>query len=418
MKTKFYLKRPKEKIPTAIICSVTFSKNRLKIYTGISVEPKYWSKKAHSVRQTPSYRQGSSINARLDKIKGEIEKCYYDYLNNHNAEPTAITFKKHIDKALGRSKETKLSFFEYFQDFINRTKAGQRQTANGKIIKPAKAKSYGTTFNNLTEFNAKLNFENIDLDFYYSWLKHLRDKGYSENNIGTHIKNLKVLLNEATERGVSTNLSYKTKRFSGISEDVDNIALTVEELKDLQDLNLSGTPYLDRVRDIFLIGCYTGLRFSDFSRLTADNIKGNYIEIKQQKTGKPVAIPVHPIIKHIIDKYDESLPNAISNQKFNEYLKKVCKKVPSLCEPTSKTGTKGGLQVTKNYQKWEIITTHTARRSFATNAYLQGIPTITIMAITGHKTEKNFLKYIKVTPKEHAKIMAGIWSRSNMKIAK
>lgn len=391
--------------------------NRLKVYTGISVEPKYWNKNSHKIRLNTSYRQGSSINTRLDIIKGMIEKCYYDYQNEHKAEPSPDMFRKLIDTALGRSKEVKLNFFEYFTDFINRTNTGQRRNAKGQIIKPSKA--YKVTFNNLkgfsTSWNKHLDFDTIDLDFHGDYLKYLQRKNLAENTIGRDIRNLKTVLNDAAEKGQNINLAFRSKRFTKPSEEVDNIALTNSELQDLLNIDLSGTPGLDRVRDLFLIGCYTGLRYSDFSRLTADNLKGNFIEIRQQKTGSPVAIPIHSVVHSIIDKYNGNLPESISNQKTNEGLKDICKRVPSLCEPASKTRTQGGMKLTTNYSKWEIISTHTARRTFATNAYLQGVPTVTIMAVTGHKTEKAFLKYIKVTPKEHAKIMAAIWNKNKMK---
>lgn len=423
MKVKYYLARPKlengnvNPVETVVVANIHFQNRLMRISTGVSVLPKFWNSKSHRAKITPSYRQGSSINAILDQIKGETEGCYYDYKKDNKAEPSPATFRKLIDTALGRSKETKLNFFEYFTDFISRTKAGQRLTAKGKIISPSKAKVYGTTYNKLQDFNPKLDFDSIDLDFYNDFTAWLRKKGFAENNVGGHIQRIKAVLNEATEKGTNTNLAYRSKRFISVSEDVDNIALTVPELQDLQNLDLSGTPGLDRIRDLFLIGCYSGLRYSDFSRLTPANLQSGFIEITQLKTGNPVVIPIHSVVHSIIDKHGGNLPESISNQKTNEGLKEICQRVLSLQSPASKTRTQGGLRTTVNYQKWEIVSTHTARRTFATNAYLQGVPTVTIMAVTGHKTEKAFLKYIKVTPKEHAKIMAAIWNKNKMKIA-
>jgi integrase len=328
-------------------------------------------------------------------------------------------FHKLIDESLGRSRQIKLSFYEYFQDFINRTAAGQRITVKGVIISPTKAKMYGTTYNKLKDFNPRLDFDGIDLDFYNDFTAWLRKKGFAENNVGGHIQRVKAVLNEATEKGVNTNLAFRSKRFITVSEEVDNIALTEKELKDILTLDLSAKPGHERVRDLFIVGCHTGLRFGDGGHLTADNIKGGFIEVRQAKTGDPVAIPIHPVVKTIIAKYNGNLPAAISNQKTNEYLKEICQQVECLQQPASKTRTKGGVKVTVSYERWQIVSSHTARRSFATNAYLQGIPTVTIMAITGHKTEKSFLKYIKVTPREHAKIMAAHWAnRSKLKVAK
>lgn len=430
MKIQFYLARPTVKTAsqkivintqdTGIVANIHLSGKVMRVGTGVSANPKYWNSKAHRIKISPSYPQAPEKNRRLDKIKAEIEKCYYAYVNSRGSEPSHAILRKSIDEILGRSKEVKMPFFEYFQDFMDRTDAGQRRNAKGQIIKPAKA--YKVTLNNLQTFNnewgRKLDFDTVDLDFYEDYLQFIQKKKLSENTIGREIKNLKAVLNDATERGHNTNLAYQSKRFSKPSEDVDNIALTENELYALQELDLSDSPHLDRVRDLFLIACHTGLRYSDFSRLTADNIKDGFIEVaKQEKTGRPVTIPVHPMVKGVIKKYDGSLPETISNQKFNSFLKDVCKQIEDLRKPISKTRTQGGLKTTVNYQKWEIITTHTGRRSFATNAYLQGIPSITIMAITGHKTEAAFLKYIKVSPKEHAKIMAAAWAkRSNLKV--
>lgn len=424
MRVQFYLGRPKVKTKkgaisnpeeTFIAANIHVGGKLMRIGTGLSVEPKYWNPKTHRAKITPSFRGASSLNALLDDIRGRILKAYFDYKSAHNSDPSQGTFKQLLNVALERSKTEKMTFMEYAQDFIDRTRNGQRLTAKGTIIKPEKAKYYGSTLNSLKEFNRAwgktLDFDTIDLDFYGDYTQWMRRAGYTENYIGGHIKDIKAILNEATEKGVNTNLAYKSKRFIKTSEDVDNIALTEAELKDIQNINLAGSPHLDRVRDLFLIGCYTGLRFSDFSRLTEENIQGNFIEIKQQKTGKPVAIPVHPVVRGIIVKYKGGIPPAISNQKMNDYLKDVCKQAPLLCGPASKTTTRGGMKTTVNYKKWELVSTHTARRTFATNAYKQKILTITIMAITGHHTEKSFLKYIKITPKEHAEIMAGMWNK-------
>jgi integrase len=428
MRVQFYLARPTVKRETgkpgtnpqdtAIVANIHLDGKLMRVGTGLSIQPKYWNKNTHRAKMTPAFREGSSLNTLLDTLQGQITKSYYDYRNDNGAAPSAAVFKTMVDTVMGRSKTVKLDFWEYAEDFITRTRDGQRQNVKGGMIRSEKGKHYGSTVNSLKDFareqRRKIDFDTINLEFYEDYTTWLRGKTYSENYIGNHIKNLKAILNEATERGANTNLAYKSKRFVKPVEDVDNIALSEADLKALEQLDLSGRPGLDRVRDQFLVGCYTGLRFSDFSRLTADNIREGFIEITQQKTGKPVVIPIHQVVSDIIAKYEGGLPEAISQQKTNDYLKDICKQVKSFREKASKTKTTGGMRTTVNYEKWEIVTTHTARRTFATNAYRQGIPTISIMAITGHKTERSFLKYIKVTSKEHAKIMAGVWNRNEM----
>ena len=117
------------------------------------------------------------------------------------------------------------------------------------------------------------------------------------------------------------------------------------------------------------------------------------------------------MVDKILEKYNGELPVSISNQKFNQYIKEVCKHA-GLNSMVSKSITKGGIPRSKNYKKWELVSSHTARRSFATNLYNSGFPTISIMAVTGHKTEKAFLLYIRVTPEEHAKKLREHWQKN------
>ncbi len=117
------------------------------------------------------------------------------------------------------------------------------------------------------------------------------------------------------------------------------------------------------------------------------------------------------MVESILNKYDGELPDVPSNQKVNDYLKEVGE-IAEINAPFKKSITKGGVKQTTVYKKWEVLSTHTARRSFATNAYNAGVPSLTIMAITGHKTETSFLKYIKVTPKEHALKLRNFWQKN------
>ncbi len=181
----------------------------------------------------------------------------------------------------------------------------------------------------------------------------------------------------------------------------------------IESLDLSQNLTLDKVRDAFLVGCYTGLRYSDYSDLKMDNIRNGYIERVQIKTGQKVVIPVHSVVKTILNKYHGSPPPMISNQRSNKYIKELCKMIPELNQEISIKQQINGIAKTIAVPKYSLISTHTARRSFATNQYKAGVPSITIMAITGHKTEKVFLNYIKIKPDEHAQILKSIWDIEN-----
>jgi integrase len=154
---------------------------------------------------------------------------------------------------------------------------------------------------------------------------------------------------------------------------------------------------------LFVIGCYTGLRFSDLATLNEKNIidKGTKIKILTQKTGELVIIPLHTYILEILKRYNGKIPQVISNQKMNDHLKAIGKEA-KIKEKTTLHYTQGGIKKSETLPKHELITVHTARRSFATNAFLNEIPSISIMKITGHRTERAFMKYIKISQEENA----------------
>ena len=408
MKVKFYLLRPDSKTETGLIVSISYKTERLRLGIDESIHPKFWNKKTNSARSTPAFAEAPEFNQRLANLKAGIKKCYYDNFEEGNP-PTKEQFKALIlKKVLKKGKQ--LSLFEFYQDFINKTANGGRFTSSGKVVAPTAAKHYKTALKTLKEYGPNLNYNDITLEFYNDYIKHLNGKGLSLNTTGDHIKRLKSVMAASMEAGHHRNDKFKGKSFIKPGETADNIFLSISELKEIESVDLSTTPHLDRVRDLFLIGCFTGLRFSDYSRLTPANIADGFITIKQAKTGDNVVIPVHTIVKKIIKKYN-GIPPTISNQKFNGYIKDVCKTVECLKGIESKTTTKAGSKVTVSMNKWEMVSSHTARRSFATNEYLNGTSTLTIMAVTGHKTEKAFLKYIKVSRKEEAVRMQQAWEK-------
>ena len=132
------------------------------------------------------------------------------------------------------------------------------------------------------------------------------------------------------------------------------------------------------------------------------------------KTGEFVTVPMHPMVKEIIGKYNSEVPYSLSNQKMNEYLKDIGE-AAKLDEKRIIVKTKGGVREEKTFSKFQLITTHTARRSFATNLYNQGFPAIYIMKITGHRTEKAFLKYIKIEQEEAANKLMEFWRNEEKK---
>ena len=432
MKVSFYIARPTITLadgkqqsnpnPTAIFCRISYEGYELKYFTPENILPKFWNGKAkpHRAKETTKFPEYPEFNKRLDNIETAIKNTIRKYTNeNSNKPPTPEVLKPLLDIAIrDNGNVIRVTFLSFFDEFIKHCREGIRKTKKGKPITPGTIKSYVTTKAVIesyqTDTNKKVDFASIDMLFYTDFIKYLTlTAQQSTNYIAKHIKVIKSVLNYATDTlHINTNTGYKSSGFMAITEETDSIYLPEHELKEIAGRDLSNNPSLDRVRDLFLIGCCTGLRFSDLSALRPENIKDGYITIKQIKTGKPVVIPVDEVVERIMNKYSGLLPEALSNQKMNEALKEIAKECESLKKKVSITYTKGGATVkkgadeeTETPEKWKLVSTHTARRSFATNMYMKGIGSITIMAITGHKTESAFMKYIKVPAVEHAKIM-------------
>jgi integrase len=421
----FYLKKPNSDKPTAIVLFVSWDNKRIKLYINESIHPDYWQdedkqksdyQRATHTKKFPVHEE---LNFRLDHIMNVSKVALKRFVNENERSPSIEELRILLNEKVNNVHSEKLDLFGFINKFIE-TSQFRINDATGKPLSIVTIRIYRRSLALLKEFaqvkKRRVDFETIDLDFYHDYSAYLTSvKNFSSNTLGKHIRVLKIFLNEATERGLNKSTAYKSKRFKIVSEKSDSVYLTEKELEDIYAYELCNYPRLEKVRDLFLVGCWTGLRFSDFSTITLENIKGDFLEIETKKTGQNVTIPIHRTVKEIMEKYkgaySNSLPPAISNQKMNKFIKEFAGKIESLNVKTSKTFTKGGVNMTVNKPKSEMVTTHTARRSFATNLYLDGVPAITIMKITGHKTEKAFLLYIKVTPNENAKILQLHWQK-------
>lgn len=424
-KINFYLRDKNALSETPIILTVYYNKERVKLSTKESINPEFWNEKDQRPRKTTKFPTHPEFKTRLDNLVNLVNNILRTYQNDNEGKlPTPDTLKEIWNGINAPKKETKqvYNFFAYLDKFIEDAKS-RIVEKTGKPFTYNTIKGYTSLKNVLIEFKnhnrkyRKLDFKDFDLDFYFDFQKFLTEqKTMAVNTIGARIKNLKSVLNHAAEHDVNTYTDFRKKRFRVLKEQTDAIYLTLEDLKDIERIDLTNKPHLDRVRDLFLIGCWTGVRFSDLKQIRQERIEkdehGEFIEITAQKTGNDVSIPILPTVRRIIDKYNGDLPKPLSNQKMNDYLKEVGE-LAGLNSQESKTLTKGGLRVTKTQSKFELVTTHTARRSFCTNNYLAGMDSISIMAISGHKSEREFLGYIKVTPREHANKIRAFWNKKD-----
>ena len=347
-------------------------------------------------------------------LKSEIEKYY---------KP-----ETHIPESNIQNSTTLL---QYIEDFISL--AHTRKDKNtGRLLSYNNIQQYKATEKHLKEFAKAIkrkdfSFDEINQSFYNKFISYLQSeipeldknknqkidnygnpvflkKKFTQNTVGKHIRILKLMLNDGNIKEVDIS------NFHVFTEEVDNIYLDESELKNLKEIDLKNNPHLDRVRDWFLLLSWTGCRFSDLEKISKTDIKDGFITFRQQKTNTKVTIPLHPVVLEILEKYEYNMPEVISNQKFNVYIKEVGK-LAGINDNEVITKTIGGKLTSESMPKYELISSHTGRRSFCTNMYKRGLPTLMIMSISGHKTEKSFLKYIKVRQEEHAAMMKREWER-------
>ncbi|WP_047549047.1 tyrosine-type recombinase/integrase [Psychroserpens sp. Hel_I_66] len=408
---KFRLKDIKSKKETPIVFDYSFGRgNRLKYSTGYKTFVKNWDSSNQRIRAISTINNREEVNNKLKEIELNFIKSVsnLDELDRTNKK----VLKSIYDNILGRhtqKTQEKITFFQYAENFTDSFEKNLI-TTNGIKLNPTTVRAYKQAIKHLKEFNKTknygLDFDKFDMDFYYAFISYLENKKFSINTIGKHIKNLIALLNRATEDGVNHNLKFKHRGFKRISEKSTSIYLTATEIEAIYELDLKSSPEWEKARDIFLIGYYTGQRVSDYNGMKKNQIKNfdgsDVFEINQRKTNKTVYIPIHPRIKEIMKtRYNNDLPPKMSEQVINKLLKLIGRKT-KINELVLTKITKGGLVDEKMIPKYKLIGTHTARRSFCTNAYLSKMPVIDIMALSGHTTEREFYNYIKVTPQERA----------------
>ena len=290
---------------------------------------------------------------------------------------------------------------------IKKTKYGQYEINYAKGTIKNKT-SFQTEFNNFQNLRGKkYDFNDINMELYRDFVDYFNNKEYSPNTTGKHIKSLKEIMAASREEGLHTNFQTLQKGFKIMSCESDTIYLTHKEIEAIEKLDLSAPKdaQLDICRDVFLVGVETLQRYSDYHRIGKENIiilpnKTKAVTLRQQKTNAKVVIPCTPRLARILAKYNNELSRTYS-QMVNDNIKLICLRA-KITQKIEHTSIKGAKRVTEIVPKYTLVTTHTARRTGATLMYLDGMDLLTIMKFTGHETEAEFLKYIRVTAEENA----------------
>jgi len=411
---------------TSLRCFVRFNNERAPFLTDVKVEPRYFDKVKQRAVVTSRF-DGSDKNERLDQIKRFVDDKFLSM--TEFPDPVAFSeecerFVKSGDKSIRKPRKAETmptTLMAFIKKLALDSREGRRKIASGprkgQRYKPDSLKSYDSVVYVLNKFAEServtdFPFNDIDEDFYerfssyyYNVLK--KSVGY----FSTVIKIIKTAMNESKRAGLHINDSHNSRSFIKPAYESDTVSLDLSQLKQLQDhVFKPGQEDIEHARDLFLVGCWTGLRFEDFTSIRKQDIHHDFIRIKTGKTSERVSIPIHPMLSKIFKKYGGGPPAPINNVYLNRDIKIACRKA-KLTQTISVRVNKAGLDVIEEHPLYKLVSTHTARRSFASNMFRQGIPTLLIMAITGHKTEKAFLKYIRIGEEEKSRMMAERWKQ-------
>lgn len=381
--------------------------------SGYITDLESWSDKNQRIKPRKITKDNADLNNHLNKLEVFLINAWTKEYDVTSGDKTWLQRKIDRFHSSEQNEKKELLFLNYVQQFIdNAPKSINRKT--GRKLSKRTIQRYNTASHKLKAF-VDLHFKHIelseiDINFYNKYLEYLTiDLDLALNTVAKEIAVLKTILNSAKSLGFYFDLNS----FKKSSETSDTIYLSEQMLEKLYSYDLSKNERLEKVRDLFIVGCWTGLRFSDLTAIKPHFVEEDLIHMRQLKTDFPVYVPLHWMTKEILEKYKYQLPIDISNQKFNNYIKEACKEA-ELNELVTKRITKGGVIKENTYETYELVTAHTARRSFATNLYLDDFPTLSIMAITGHESESSFLKYIKVSKKKHAMKLLEHWRKQNI----
>ncbi len=401
---RFNLRDKKSNSQTAIQMVVNYENTRVKIPTGLSIPPSLWLDKKQRAKVTMDFQDGIRINDKLDEMEAAMSSLLKRY-RDQGYFPDPMTLKSDFQQLNGvalKAPKAK-TFWNYFDEFVEfKAKEFQdvrdyQNSLRKHLLNTEKRMGKPLSIEMIAVPQSK--FNEIWKDYLtYEAPNSQGEQGLAANTIGKQNKNLKAFLNWCFDLNIAPRFSLKV--FPTVNEEVDKIHITELELERIAALYLEDENEA-KVRDLFIIGCETGLRFSDFSRIDKDDIRDGNIHFRPKKTtgtkNNKVIIPISQRLNSVLEKHGGQPPHFDINRVslFNKILREVCQKA-GLDDDIVFYRKVAGRQIKEVRKRYSQISSHTCRRTFCTLKFLKGMPAQAIMKFSGHKTERNFLKYLKL----------------------
>ena len=393
---------------------VNFASKRIEFTTGYRIDAAKWDTDKQRVRNgcTNKLKQSASeINASLLGYYTEVQEIFKKF-EVEEIMPTPEQIKEAFNalhkpiEEVNPRKSTPNAFYKVFDEFV-RDCGRQNDWTDSTYEKFAAVK------NHLMNFRDGLTFDFFDEKGLNDYVTYLRDvKEMRNTTIGKQLSFLKWFLRWAFKKGVHQNNAYDSYKPKLKSTQKKIIFLTWDELNRLREFKIpSNKQAIERVRDVFLFQCFTGLRYSDVFNLRRSDIKGDHIEVTTVKTSDSLIIELNKHSKAILDKYkdvafeDNKVLPVITNQKMNDYLKELAE-LADIDEPIRQTYYKGNERIDEVTPKYALLGTHAGRRTFICNALALGIPPQVVMKWTGHSDYKAMKPYIDIADDIKANAMS------------
>ena len=418
MRATFYLDKPAAPVSVVMLNCSLFGK-RLRFGTGISLEPRHWNDQRQEPRASDPLRNANV--RRLNMIRNDVINIYNGMSLDHPGGGRSTAFLEELRSQIRaylapeRSDPSASSMEGRFEEFIaTYTMRSSRGLVTSVRPSTATRQRYRHVLHTLMEWSAAtrrpLSYDEMTVEFYldYSaWLSGTRS--VSDATVSNYIKTIKTFLRWAKLKGYHTNSAYE--QFYRDKRTSETIALSLDELRTIRDHDLSDVPRLARVRDHFLLQCYTGMRYGDLQRLEPkhfDDAMG-MIRFTTEKTNTKCVIPLTGPLRALLERYPSRLFELPSGVKQNLYLKELGQRVGMMQEITTERYVQGR-RVEETHKKYELLTTHVARRSFATLSVRFGVPESVIGVVMGHSRKGMLQKhYVKLDEEAVRDLVVRAW---------